>query len=160
MILRVSPPRLVTSSWWTILMTCWAGRQARRQVGADALLADAADEVLDDLEVDVGLEQGDADLPQDLVDLALAQPAAALELAEDALEAVGQSDSNMPGPGYLVGRAGPPTVLRGRAAVRSARQSSPSSRTRTSTRSWRRPSVSSSSTSAAIPDRAAAERVA
>ena len=66
------------------------GRQAARQVGADALLADAPDEVLDDLEVDVGLEQGDPDLPQDLFDLALAQPTAALELAEDSLETIAQ----------------------------------------------------------------------
>ena len=34
-----------------------AGRQALEDLRADGLLADAADEVLDDLEVDVGLEQ-------------------------------------------------------------------------------------------------------
>jgi hypothetical protein len=66
------------------------GAQALRQVGADALLLDAGDQVLDDLEVDVGLEQGQADLAQDLVDLGLAQAAPAPQALEDPLEAIGQ----------------------------------------------------------------------
>ena len=60
------------SSSLTILMTCWAGLRRLAQLLADAALADAGDEVLDDLEVDVGLEQGEADLAQDLVDVVLA----------------------------------------------------------------------------------------
>ena len=90
MILRVSPPRVAISSSWTILMTCWAGLRLADRSAPTHSLADAADEVLDDLEVDVGLEQGDADLPQDLVDLGLAQAAAAPEALEDPLEAVGE----------------------------------------------------------------------
>src|SRR5439155_8597786 len=64
--------------------------EALGQVGADALLADARHHALDDLEVDVGLEQGQADLAQDLVDLGLAQAATAAQAPEDAIEAIGQ----------------------------------------------------------------------
>ena len=49
--------------------------EAGVQLGADALLLDPGDEVLDDLEVDVGLEQGDTDLAQDLVDLGFTESA-------------------------------------------------------------------------------------
>ena len=74
----------------TILMTCWPGSSAWRQLGADGLLADARDEAADDPDVDVGLEQGDADLAQHLVDVVLGQAALAAEPLEDAVEAVGQ----------------------------------------------------------------------
>ena len=47
-----------------------------------ALLADPGDEVLDDLEVDVRLEQGQADLAHGGVDVGLADPAAAGQAAE------------------------------------------------------------------------------
>ncbi len=57
----------------------------------DELLADPGDEVPDDPEVDVGLQQGQADLPQRLVDVGLAQPAAPAQPAEDRVEAVGQA---------------------------------------------------------------------
>ena len=78
------------SSWWTMSMTCWAGFSACVQLGADGALADAGDEAADDLEVDVGLEQGEADLAQDLVDLGLAEAALAAEALEDPVEAIGQ----------------------------------------------------------------------
>ena len=60
------------------------------QVGADGPLADAGDEAPDDREVDVGLEQGETDLAEDLVDIGLAQAALAAELLEDAVETVGE----------------------------------------------------------------------
>ena len=86
----VSPPRVLMSSWWTMSMTCWAGFSAWCSSMPMHALADAGHEVADDLEVDVGLEQGEADLPQDLVDLGLAEPAPAPEAGEDALEPVGE----------------------------------------------------------------------
>ena len=46
------------------------------------LLADARDEVLDDLEVDVRLEQREPDLAHGGVDVGLADPAAAGQVAE------------------------------------------------------------------------------
>ena len=50
----------------------------------------AGDEVLDDLEVDVGLEQREADLAHRLVDGVLVEPPGAAEVAEGALEPVGE----------------------------------------------------------------------
>ena len=91
MILSVSPPRAVVSSWLTILMTCWLGLSAFGQLEADRLLPDAVDHRLaHDADVDVGLEQGAADLAQDLVDVGLGQATLAPEPLEDAVEAVGQ----------------------------------------------------------------------
>ncbi len=57
-------------------------------LNAHGALADAADEGLDDLEVDVGLEQGEADLAQALVDLLLGQALGAPEAVEDGVESV------------------------------------------------------------------------
>ena len=54
-----------------------AGGQALEDLRADGALADARDEVLDDLEVDVGLEQREADLAHGGIDVGLADPAAA-----------------------------------------------------------------------------------
>ena len=71
-------------------MTCWAGLRLLRQVGADARRLDPRDEVADDGEVDVGLEQGDADLATDLVDVGLAEAAPAAQAREDAVETVAQ----------------------------------------------------------------------
>ena len=71
-------------------MTCWAGFRLCASSAPTALLADAGDEAADDLEVDVGLEQGEADLAQDLVDLGLAEAAPAPEALEDAVETVGE----------------------------------------------------------------------
>ena len=48
-----------------------AGGEALEDLGADRPLADAGDEVLDDLEVDVGLEQGEADLAHRGIDVGL-----------------------------------------------------------------------------------------
>ena len=49
-------------------------REALAQVLADAALADAADQAADDVDVDVGLEGGPADLARDLVDVGVARP--------------------------------------------------------------------------------------
>ena len=55
------------------LTTCWAGfERTPIESAPTASLADAVADRADDGEVDVGLEQGGADLPQDLVDVGLA----------------------------------------------------------------------------------------
>src|SRR5207302_8234238 len=64
--------------------------QALREVEADGLFLDAGDDTLNDAKVDVGFEQGQADLPQDLVDLWLTERAAAAEVLEDRVEAIGK----------------------------------------------------------------------
>ena len=45
---------------------------------------------LDDGEIDVGLEQRDADLPQDLADFGVAEATAAAKAREDSFETIGQ----------------------------------------------------------------------
>ena len=65
-----------------------AGVRLSQHLGADGPLAHAADEVLDDLEVDVGLEQRQAHLAHGDIDVRLADPAAAGELAEGVAQAV------------------------------------------------------------------------
>ena len=66
----------------------------RRQRGHDLLahrlLADVVDQVLDDLEVDVGLQQRQADLAQRLVDVLLGQLALPAEILERALQLFGK----------------------------------------------------------------------
>ncbi len=59
-----------------------AGGEARQHVPADGLLADARNEVLDDLEVDVCFEQGEPDFAHGGLDVGLADPAAAGQGAE------------------------------------------------------------------------------
>ena len=51
------------------------------ELGADAPLADPGDEVAHHREVDVGLEQREADLAQDFVDIVLAESAVPAERA-------------------------------------------------------------------------------
>ena len=53
-------------------------------------LADRRDELLDDLEVDVGLEQREADLARRARDGFLVEPRASAEVAEGVLEPVGE----------------------------------------------------------------------
>src|SRR5206468_3857150 len=57
---------------------------------ADGALPDAGDEVADNLEVDVGLEEGEPDLAQHLVDLGLTEATLAAEALEDPVEAIGE----------------------------------------------------------------------
>ena len=71
-----------------------------------ASLADAGDDVAGDADVDVGLEQGGADLAQDLVDVGLGQATLAAEPLDDAFEAVGEVVEHAR-PTLPVGRIGP-----------------------------------------------------
>src|SRR6266508_4574147 len=64
--------------------------EALRDLGAAGALLHPVDERLDDRDVHVGLEQGDADLACDLVDVLVAQPTAAAQALEDAVEPVGE----------------------------------------------------------------------
>ena len=65
-----------------------ARRQALEHVRAERALAHAADEVLDDLEVDVGLEQREPDLAHGARDRLVVEPSALAEVAESALKPV------------------------------------------------------------------------
>ena len=65
-----------------------ARRDALQHLLSERALAHLGDEVLDDLEVDVGLEQGQADLPHGTRDRLLVELAAAAEVAERTLEPV------------------------------------------------------------------------
>ena len=65
-----------------------AGVETLEDVVAERLGLHARDEVLDDLEVDVGLEQGEADLAHRLVDGVLVEPLGAAEVAQGRLEPV------------------------------------------------------------------------
>jgi hypothetical protein len=68
-----------------------AGGQGLQDVGADRLLADAADEVLDDLEVDVRLEQRETDLAHRGIDVRLADAATAGQVGERLAKALAQA---------------------------------------------------------------------
>ena len=65
-------------------------RQALQDVVVDRPIADAIDERLDDLEVDVGLEQRHANLAQRDLDRLLGEAGLAADLAEDVLEALAE----------------------------------------------------------------------
>ena len=64
------------------------GREALRHVRAERPLAHARDEILHDLEVDVRLEQGEADLAHGAGDRVLVEPATATDVVKSLLEAV------------------------------------------------------------------------
>jgi hypothetical protein len=65
-----------------------AGVQAFQDVLAARPLLDLRNEILDDLEVDVGLQQREADLAHRLRDLLVVEPALAAEVAECVLKLV------------------------------------------------------------------------
>ena len=67
-----------------------AGVDAGQHLDAERLLLDAFDEVARDREVDVGLEERQPHLAERLLDVVLGDPALAGELAEEALEALGE----------------------------------------------------------------------
>ena len=73
-----------------------AGRQALHHLGAERALLDPREELLDDLEVDVRLEQREADLAQSLLEVLLGEHAAPAEAAEDPLELVGERVEHEP----------------------------------------------------------------
>lgn len=84
-----SPPRVAVSSSLTIFTTCWAGFSAPESSSPTAL-ADAALQRLDDRQVDVGLEEGEADLSEHLINIGLGELSLAAQLGEDAFKTVGQ----------------------------------------------------------------------
>ena len=67
-----------------------AGVDVLDDVGADGALLDALHEVLDDLVVDVGLEQRQADLAHGHVDVVFADAAAPGQAGQGGLESVGE----------------------------------------------------------------------
>ena len=71
-----SPPRISMSSSLTILMTCCAGFSASETSAPLARSRTLGDELPDHGQRDVGLEQGDPDLPAGGVDVCLGQAAA------------------------------------------------------------------------------------
>ncbi len=79
-----------TSSSWTIFTICWPAVRLPRISGADGLLADPPDDILDDLEVDVGLEQGQPDLARGRIDVRLADPAAAGQVGERLAQSIAE----------------------------------------------------------------------
>ena len=76
------------SSSCTIFTTCWPGVRLFCTSCAERALAHLRDELLDDVEVDVRLEQREPDLAHRARDRLLVERAAALEVAERALELV------------------------------------------------------------------------
>ena len=68
-------------------------------------LLDRPGELLDHGQADVGLEQGQADGPHGLVDVALAEPSPALEAGERSLQLVGQRVEHATGKGTTRGSA-------------------------------------------------------
>ena len=71
-------------------MTCWPGvRLLDERLGADPQ-PDAVAEAAGDAQLDVGLEQGGADLPERLVEVGVADAPLAPEAGRDALQAVGE----------------------------------------------------------------------
>ena len=68
-------------------MTCWPGVRLSQDRLVHRLIADAVDERLDDLEVDVRLEQRQPDLAQRRFDVFGRQPDLAPERLEDVLDA-------------------------------------------------------------------------
>ena len=81
-------PMSEVSSSWTMRTTSWPGREALRHVRAERPLAHARDELLDDLEVDVRLEQREADLAHGAGDRVLVELAAAADVVQRRLEPV------------------------------------------------------------------------
>ena len=79
------------SSSWTIFTTCWPAVRLSRISAPIGALAHARDEVLDDLEVDVGLEQREADLAHRGVDVGLGHAAATGQPGEGLAEAVAEA---------------------------------------------------------------------
>ena len=79
MILNGSPPSVVGQLLVDDLDDLLGRRQALGELRSGAAGLDPLDEVPDDLERDVGLEQGDPDLAEDLVDLGVAETTAARE---------------------------------------------------------------------------------
>ena len=85
-----APPSTSIISSRTTRRTAWSGVRLFRMSWPVARAADAVEELLHDLEVDVGLEEGEADLAQRGVDVGLGEDTLAAEGPEDALEPLAQ----------------------------------------------------------------------
>src|SRR5262245_14280806 len=66
------------------------GAQAPQHLLAERVLLDRLDEVADDADVDVGLEEREADVAQRLLDVSLADPSLPPQLAPQAVELLTQ----------------------------------------------------------------------
>ena len=66
------------------------GGERAQHLRAERLALDVLDKVADDLDIDVGLEQREADFAQRLVDIALGDAAVAAEFLENPFEAVAE----------------------------------------------------------------------
>src|SRR5690606_5029179 len=66
------------------------GIEAARDLGAERALANPLDDALDDRQRDVGLEQGHTNLSDRIADIVLGDPAAARDLLQSAVQALGQ----------------------------------------------------------------------
>ena len=91
---RVSPPRIATSSSWTILMICWAGLSAWETSAPRARSLTAGDERPHHRQRDVGLQQRRTDLARGRVDVGIGEPALAAQLREGPGESVGEGVNN------------------------------------------------------------------
>ncbi len=91
---KLSSPRLATHQVGELVVDdlhdLLAGVELADQLRAQAALLDLGGELLDDLEVDVRLEQGQADLAHRRVDVLLAQRAVLAQVAERGLELLGE----------------------------------------------------------------------
>ena len=87
----VLAPSVTVSSSSMTFTTCWAGVRLFMTSSDSARARTRVEEVVGDLDGDVGLEQGGADLGQGVVHLLGVELAPAAELLEDAVEAVAQS---------------------------------------------------------------------
>ncbi len=66
------------------------GRERAQHFGAERLAFDVLDKIADDLDIDVGFEQREPDFAQRILDIALGDPALALEFLENSFEAVAE----------------------------------------------------------------------
>ena len=85
----VSLPSRVISSSRTILITCSVGESAVITCWPNAFSPDVVDQLLDHVQVDVGFEQGHANLAQSLPDIFFGDGALAAEILEGPLEFFG-----------------------------------------------------------------------
>ena len=72
------------------MTTCWPGGDAAQRVGGDGALLDPRGEVAGDFEVDVGLEESEADFAERLVDVGLGEAAFVAEPGEYGGQFVGE----------------------------------------------------------------------
>ena len=106
-----------------------AGGETAGERLATAAVAHRGHEPADHAELDVGLQEGGADLAQRLVEIGVGQPAAAPQATGDALQAVGQGVEHgvlrLPGPGPAHGPGRGGSAGPGRAVSPAGRRRTP-----------------------------------